>query len=87
MLLENGIDADEEYNNMPANLFKLCLMNNVGNCIFMLLLKASNTVEPENILMWITDFENRDFILHTVTQELIYVLLVLSPDFTDQPLI
>lgn len=82
MLLQNGIDADEESKGMPTKLLKLCLMRNVDKSIFMLLLKASNVVEPDEILRWIVDNRNREFVHCRGVQELVYMLLVLSPYFT-----
>lgn len=79
ILLENGADADEGSIDIPTKLLKLCLTLNFDKSVFMLLLKASNVVEPEDILKWIIDNRERRFMRLHVIQDLVYMLLVLSP--------
>lgn len=85
ILLENGADADEGSTDVPPKLLKLCLTLNFDKSVFMLLLKASNVVEPEDILRWIIDNKERRFMRLHVIQDLVYMLLVLSPYVTMTP--
>lgn len=93
MLLKSGQDPDKECGYMPIELFKICLTSipNKGG-EFMLLLKASNVIEPEDILKWIIENRSREFIqcpdiqkVDYLKQEMVYALLVLSPYVTVQP--
>lgn len=80
--LENGADPDEGSSDTPTRLIKVALAVDINKSIFTLLLKTSNVVEPEDILNWIIDNWNREFVQRHVTQDLVYVLLVLSPYVT-----
>lgn len=84
-LLENGVDPDEECNGVPMKLLKICILKTVDKSLLLLLLKASNVVEPEDILRWIIDNKNRIIMQCHGILDLLYALLLLSPYVSMSP--
>lgn len=77
--LENGVDPDEGSTDIPTKPMRVVLTTNFDQSIFMLLVKASNVVEPEDVLRWIIENRDKEFIQLHVTQDIVYALLVVSP--------